>query len=79
MSDPTTPSTLPVSYTDVLAAAQRLDGSAHRTPVMQSRSFNQRVNGDVYFKCENLQRTGSFKFRGAYNAMSQLGPEAKQQ
>ncbi|MEO0409228.1 MAG: threo-3-hydroxy-L-aspartate ammonia-lyase [Cyanobacteria bacterium P01_A01_bin.135] len=66
-----------VSYADILAAAQRLDGQAHRTPVMQSRSFDQRAGAQVYFKCENLQRTGSFKFRGAYNAMSQLDAEAR--
>lgn len=78
MTDLTSPGPLQVSYKDIVAAAQRLDGHAHLTPVMRSRSFNQRVNADVYFKCENLQRTGSFKFRGAYNAMSQLGPEAQQ-
>ncbi len=75
MTDPA--ASLPVSYSDILAAAQRLEGHAHLTPVMQSRSFNQRVGSDVYFKCENLQRTGSFKFRGAYNALSQLSPEAR--
>ncbi|MGF1515232.1 MAG: threo-3-hydroxy-L-aspartate ammonia-lyase [Elainellaceae cyanobacterium] len=72
---PPSPDLPPVSYADILAAAQRLDGQAHITPVMQSRSFNARVGSDVYFKCENLQRTGSFKFRGAYNALSQLGAE----
>ena len=72
------PTNAPIIYADVVAAAQRLAGQAHRTPVMQSRSFNQRTDARVYFKCENLQRTGSFKFRGAYNAMSQLDAEAKQ-
>jgi threonine dehydratase len=61
------------TYDDVVAAASRLDGRAHRTPVMRSRTADALVGGEVFFKCENLQRSGSFKFRGAYNALAQLG------
>jgi threonine dehydratase len=61
-----------VTYDDVAAAAQRLEGVAHRTPVATSAQFDAICGGEVYFKCENLQRMGAFKFRGAYNALSQL-------
>jgi threo-3-hydroxy-L-aspartate ammonia-lyase len=61
-----------IDYADVAAAAERLAGRAHRTPVMTSRSVDERTGATVFFKCENLQRIGAFKFRGAYNAMSQL-------
>lgn len=67
-----------VTITDVEAAAKRLAGVAHRTPVLTSRTVNDRTNAQVFFKCENFQRTGSFKFRGAYNALSQLSEEQKQ-
>ncbi|GAX41552.1 pyridoxal-5'-phosphate-dependent enzyme, beta subunit [Tolypothrix sp. NIES-4075] len=67
-----------ITITDVQAAAKRLDGIAHRTPVITSRTVNQRINSQVFFKCENFQRTGSFKFRGAYNALSQLSETQKQ-
>lgn len=66
-----------VSYTDIEAAAGRLKGVGHRTPVLTSRTVNQRTNAQVFFKCENFQRAGSFKFRGAYNALSQLSDEQK--
>ena len=68
---------LAVSYADVAAAAERLAGHAHRTPVMTSRTVNERTGAEVFFKCENFQRIGAFKFRGAYNAMSQLPPEER--
>ncbi len=61
-----------VGYADVAAAAARLKGVAHRTPVMTSRTVNRRVDAEVFFKCENFQRAGAFKFRGAYNALSRL-------
>jgi threonine dehydratase len=67
-----------ITITDVQAAAKRLDGIAHHTPVITSRTVNQRINSQVFFKCENFQRTGSFKFRGAYNALSQLSETQKQ-
>ncbi|MBV6303341.1 threo-3-hydroxy-L-aspartate ammonia-lyase [Candidimonas humi] len=57
---------------DVGAAASRLAGVAHRTPVLQSRTANARLGAEIFFKPENLQRMGAFKFRGAYNAISQL-------
>jgi len=68
---------LPVTYADVEAAAARLAGHAHHTPVMTSRTVDARVGATVFFKCENFQRGGAFKFRGAYNALSQLSDEQK--
>src|SRR4028119_231533 len=68
----------PVTYADIEAAAGRLAGVAHRTPVLTSTTVNERTNSQVFFKCENFQRTGSFKFRGAYNALAQLSEAQKQ-
>lgn len=68
-----------VTYADVLEAADRLTGIAHRTPVMTSATANQRTQSQVFFKCENFQRSGSFKFRGAYNALAQLSAAQRQQ
>jgi threonine dehydratase len=68
----------PVTYADIEAAAKRLNGVAHKTPVLTSKTVNERTNSQVFFKCENFQRTGSFKFRGAYNALAQLSEEQKQ-
>src|SRR5436309_13168279 len=65
---------LAVRYSDVAAAAERLAGQAHRTPVLTSHIVNERTGAEVFFKCENFQRMGAFKFRGAYNAMSRLAP-----
>ncbi len=70
--------TLPVNYADITAAAQRLKDNAKRTPVLTSRTVNQLTQAEVFFKCENFQRTGSFKFRGALNALSQLSEQQKQ-
>src|SRR5512140_2015649 len=67
-------SSLPVSAQDVADAAVRLQGHAHRTPVLRSRSVDARSGAQVFFKCENFQRMGAFKFRGAFNALSQLTP-----
>ena len=61
---------------DVVTAAGRLDGIVHRTPVLTSRTADARCGAQVYFKCENLQRAGAFKFRGAYNAIAAL-PDAQ--
>ena len=72
-----TPQDLAVSYEDVASAARRIAGHAHRTPIMTSRQVDARTGCRVYFKCENLQRIGAFKFRGAFNAISQLTPEQK--
>lgn len=68
---------LPVSYADILSAARTLEGIAHRTPVMTSRQADARAGARVFFKCENFQRGGTFKFRGAYNAISRLDDERK--
>lgn len=62
------------SYADVEAAAARIDGHAHRTPVLRSRFVDALLGAEVAFKCENFQRSGAFKFRGAYSALSRLGP-----
>jgi threonine dehydratase len=69
--------TLTVEYGDIEAAAQRLAGQAHRTPVLTSHTVDQRCGAEVFFKCENLQRAGAFKFRGAYNTLAQLPPEVR--
>ena len=69
--------TLP-TYEDVIAAAQRLEGQAHRTPVMRSRTIDQEVGAQLFFKCENLQRMGAFKFRGAFNALSKFNAAQRQ-
>ncbi|MYN14559.1 threo-3-hydroxy-L-aspartate ammonia-lyase [Pusillimonas sp. TS35] len=69
-------STLP-TYDDVARAAERLEGVAHRTPVMTSRTLDERLGAQVFFKCENLQRMGAFKFRGGYNAVFNLTPEQR--
>jgi threonine dehydratase len=66
-----------VSFRDVEAAAARLAGVVHRTPVMRSRTLDERVGGRVALKCESFQRTGAFKIRGAYNALSQLSEEQR--
>jgi len=63
-----------IDHTDVLEAAARLDGVAHRTPVFTSRTLDERAGGRVFLKAENLQRGGAFKFRGAYNTIAQLPP-----
>jgi threonine dehydratase len=63
---------LPIGFSDVLAAAVRLKGVTHRTPVMTSASIDELTEARVFLKCENFQRTGSFKFRGAYNRLCQL-------
>ncbi|RQT60335.1 threo-3-hydroxy-L-aspartate ammonia-lyase [Burkholderia cepacia] len=68
--------TLP-TYDDVAAAAARLEGHAHRTPVMTSRTINEALGAQVFFKCENLQRMGAFKFRGAFNALSLFDAEQR--
>ena len=67
MADPTLP-----TFADVERARQRLRGKAHQTPVITSRTLDSMVGAQVFLKCENLQRMGAFKFRGAYNALSAL-------
>jgi threonine dehydratase len=65
------------TYADVEAAARRLHGHAHRTPVMTSRTADETSGASLFFKCENFQRMGAFKFRGAFNALSLLEPAAR--
>jgi threonine dehydratase len=65
------------TFDDVRAAAQRLHGHAHRTPVLRSATLEQRLGAQLFFKCENFQRMGAFKFRGAFNALSRLTPEQR--
>src|SRR6476646_4790060 len=72
---PMTTTDLPISFDDVREAAARLKGVAHRTPVLRSRTLDELVGAEVYLKCENFQRVGAFKFRGAYNAASRLTAE----
>ncbi len=64
--------TLAIAFDDISAAAARLRGVAHRTPVMTSRTADDITGAQLFFKCENLQRMGAFKFRGAYNALAQF-------
>lgn len=68
--------TLP-DYNDVAAAAERIADYANRTPVMTSRTVNEEFAAEVFFKCENFQRMGAFKFRGAMNALRQFTPEQR--
>lgn len=65
------------TFDDVIAASKRLEGHARRTPVMTSRTLDDAMDAQVFFKCENFQRMGAFKFRGAFNALSQFSPEQK--
>ncbi len=67
----------PITIDDIRAAAARLHGIAHRTPVATSRTLNERAGREVFLKCEHLQRGGAFKFRGAYNTISQLSDEER--
>ena len=66
-----------LTFDEILSAGERLQGVAHRTPVVTSSQFNSSAGCEVYFKCENLQRAGAFKFRGAYNKISSLGEEER--
>lgn len=68
--------TLP-DYNDVAAAAERIADYANKTPVMTSRTVNDEFGAEVFFKCENFQRMGAFKFRGAMNALRQFTPEQR--
>ncbi|GLR80251.1 threo-3-hydroxy-L-aspartate ammonia-lyase (plasmid) [Azospirillum oryzae] len=65
---------LAISYDDVAGAAERIAGVAHRTPVLTSRTADTLTGGELLFKCENFQRTGAFKIRGAYNAIARFTP-----
>ena len=67
------------TFSDVESAAAQIRGVAHRTPVLTSHTIDERTGAEVFFKCENLQRGGAFKFRGAYNALSRLSPAERRQ
>lgn len=66
-----------ISYDDIANAAKTLHGIAHRTPVLTSRQADTQTGATVFFKCENFQRVGAFKFRGAYNAINRLSKDQK--
>ena len=66
------------TFDDVTAAAKCLAGHAHRSPVMTSRTINEELGAEIFFKCENLQRMGAFKFRGAFNALSKFNDRQRQ-
>ncbi|HEU5435228.1 MAG TPA: pyridoxal-phosphate dependent enzyme, partial [Telluria sp.] len=67
----------PLQFSDIQAAASRIAGVAHRTPVLTSRTADARANAQLFFKCENYQRTGAFKFRGACNALARFTDEQR--
>lgn len=67
----------PPTYDDVCTAAERIKGHAHKTPVMTSRTIDTELGARVFFKCENLQRMGAFKFRGAFNALATFSSEQR--
>jgi len=69
---------LAITFDDITAAAQRLAGHAHRTPVLTSRTADERTGAQVFFKAENLQRMGAFKFRGAFNALARFDGAQRQ-
>ncbi len=69
--------TTPPTYADVVAAAQRLEGYAHKTPVLTSRFADEMLGAEVFFKAENLQRMGAFKFRGGFNSLAKFSAEQK--
>jgi threo-3-hydroxy-L-aspartate ammonia-lyase len=68
-----------VSFDDVARAHERIKAAAHRTPVLRSATVDALTGASVFFKAENMQRMGAFKFRGAYNALSQLSPAQRNQ
>ena len=70
-------SPLAINAADIAAAAERLRGHAHRTPVLTSSTADARTGAKLFFKCENFQRMGAFKFRGAFNALAQFKPEQR--
>src|SRR5260370_25903314 len=66
------------TYADVADAAERIAGTAHRTPVLTSRTADALTGANLFFKCENFQRMGAFKFRGAFNAISHFSDTQRQ-
>ncbi len=78
MADDATAITHQVDFGDIQEAAARLAGQAHRTPVMTGHSFDREAGQTVWLKCEQFQRGGAFKFRGAYNRIATLAPEQRE-
>jgi threonine dehydratase len=68
---------LVINFEAILAASRRLAGHAHRTPVLRSRTADARAGAELFFKCENFQRVGAFKFRGAFNALAQFDADQR--
>ena len=67
----------PPTFADVQAAAERIRGHAHRTPVLTSHRIDTDTGARLFFKCENFQRMGAFKFRGAFNALSRFDEDQR--
>jgi len=67
------------TYSDVVEAEERIRGVAHKTPIMTSHTANRITGAELYFKCENFQRTGTFKFRGAYNSVAQFSESQRKE
>lgn len=65
------------TYDDVVAAAGRIEGHAHKTPVLRSRTLDERLGAQLFFKCENFQRMGAFKFRGGFNALARFDADQR--
>jgi threonine dehydratase len=65
------------TFEDVVAASERIAGVAHRTPVLTSSTANAELGAEIFFKCENFQRMGAFKFRGGYNSLAKFTPEQR--
>jgi threo-3-hydroxy-L-aspartate ammonia-lyase len=72
-------SNLAISFADIVAAHERIKSVAHRTPVMTSTTADELTHAKLFFKCENFQRMGAFKFRGAYNAIAQFSAEQRRE
>ena len=68
---------LAISFDDILSAQKRIGGVAHRTPILTSTTADAMIGAQLFFKAENFQRMGAFKFRGGFNAVSQLTPEQR--
>lgn len=66
---------LAICYDDIVQAHQRITGVALKTPVLTSSTANGQTGAQLFFKCENFQHMGAFKFRGAYNALVKLSPQ----
>jgi threonine dehydratase len=76
-SEATTRESILAMFEQIKDAYKRLDGNAHVTPVLTSTTLDQQLGAQVYFKCENFQKIGAFKFRGAFNSLSRLSPKAR--